>query len=362
MSNINLFNPYGLKLLNITPPISPKFSNYFNDLLIDSPQTATKNFDKSKTAKSGDISNILSRQKIRNMQNIPSPLTLDFIIPQKHQQRVNPTQKVQENLNDLGHKIDLKNTKLCVYHASGFCVHGKNCLYAHGNAQLVDQKFTGPIDAINNQNIYKTRLCNKYLKYNFCTKGKMCTFAHGIEELHVKNGNYGNYEKFTNLNSNFYFPPVASKDLVETGFKHPVSYNSVSENTTENLSKKNDEKIKVRAQNTRDNLPEDSTKYELANSIQNLEVEIYKYILETKTTPDWPNLLQDLTNYIKIYNFLSLDLEQLPKKDFSIGDVICLKSVKDKLQKDAKFIDKIENIKKLIFKEKNVNFFFLKKQ
>ncbi|CAG8597750.1 8289_t:CDS:2 [Ambispora gerdemannii] len=85
----------------------------------------------------------------------------------------------------------LYKTRLCErFETEGFCPYGTKCTFAHGTAELrerplIEEKTgTPPISKDGPENpLYKTRLCERFIKENFCQYGPKCNFAHGEQEL-----------------------------------------------------------------------------------------------------------------------------------------------------------------------------------
>ncbi|KAI8835547.1 eIF4-gamma/eIF5/eIF2-epsilon-domain-containing protein [Chytridium lagenaria] len=85
----------------------------------------------------------------------------------------------------------LYKTRLCErYETEGTCPYGGRCTFAHGTTELRDrasfggeheQKGDGPENPL-----YKTRLCERFIKENFCQYGPRCNFAHNPDELRTR--------------------------------------------------------------------------------------------------------------------------------------------------------------------------------
>jgi len=65
----------------------------------------------------------------------------------------------------------LTKTKLCDFHASGYCHRGASCTYAHGKAELKPMP-----------DLFKTRCCTEFFRRGACPSGNSCKFAHSREE------------------------------------------------------------------------------------------------------------------------------------------------------------------------------------
>lgn len=74
-------------------------------------------------------------------------------------------------LEELQRPPDLRKTRLCRLHAVGGC-RDKTCQFAHGRGEL---RATGQF--------FKRSLC-KFYQAGRCRNGARCRFAHGAEELH----------------------------------------------------------------------------------------------------------------------------------------------------------------------------------
>ncbi|KAJ1529043.1 nudix (nucleoside diphosphate linked moiety X)-type motif 2, partial [Nowakowskiella sp. JEL0078] len=97
----------------------------------------------------------------------------------------------QQNNIDLKkqpvHDNQLFKTRLCErFETDGFCPYGNRCTFAHGTVELRDRSTYGgeaeKKDAVENL-LYKTRLCERFMKENFCQYGPRCNFAHSLREL-----------------------------------------------------------------------------------------------------------------------------------------------------------------------------------
>ncbi|KAL4485442.1 hypothetical protein ABPG72_008310 [Tetrahymena utriculariae] len=67
--------------------------------------------------------------------------------------------------------IDLKKTKMCANFASGNCMKGDQCSFAHSEAELKQKP-----------DLNKTKLCEEFEKNKVCNN-ESCCFAHGIDDL-----------------------------------------------------------------------------------------------------------------------------------------------------------------------------------
>ncbi|KAJ3325490.1 nudix (nucleoside diphosphate linked moiety X)-type motif 2 [Blyttiomyces sp. JEL0837] len=100
----------------------------------------------------------------------------------------------------------LYKTRLCErFETEGSCPYGVRCTFAHGTAELRDRSTFGgehdgtasptattpgvsvpvgttPTTAAENP-LYKTKLCERFMKENFCQYGPRCNFAHSQAEL-----------------------------------------------------------------------------------------------------------------------------------------------------------------------------------
>ncbi|CAG8433359.1 1568_t:CDS:2 [Diversispora eburnea] len=126
----------------------------------------------------------------------------------------------------------LYKTRLCErFETEGFCPYGPKCTFAHGTVELRErpageEKIDAPLTAKDGPDnpLYKTRLCERFMKENFCQYGPKCNFAHGEEELRER-PNAGR----ENLESDSPEPhPPTNK------YQHPhYRQNNPSENDTE---------------------------------------------------------------------------------------------------------------------------------
>jgi len=111
--------------------------------------------------------------------------------------------------NDMGmqqqpqQENHLYKTRLCErFEAEGTCPYGNKCHFAHGTAELrrMPQQQPSYDDQYMNQHqqppqnnnpLYKTRLCERFMNEHYCQYGSKCTFAHGPEELRGRQNDMG---------------------------------------------------------------------------------------------------------------------------------------------------------------------------
>ncbi|KAL7319257.1 hypothetical protein PS15m_002415 [Mucor circinelloides] len=123
--------------------------------------------------------------------------------PQPHQQQQQqqisspstPQQTQQQN-------SPLYKTRLCErFETEGSCPYGPKCNFAHGIVELRGRITGDPsnqqqyqqdknddrinVDSNGNQ-LFKTKLCEKFMKDKFCQYGPKCHFAHGEDELKTR--------------------------------------------------------------------------------------------------------------------------------------------------------------------------------
>ncbi|KAK4515685.1 Glycerol-3-phosphate/dihydroxyacetone phosphate acyltransferase [Mucor velutinosus] len=120
--------------------------------------------------------------------------------PQQQQQQQipspSPSQQTQQQNSPL------YKTRLCErFETEGSCPYGPKCNFAHGVVELRGRT-TGDasnqqqhqqdksddrinVDSNGNQ-LFKTKLCEKFMKDKFCQYGPKCHFAHGEEELKTR--------------------------------------------------------------------------------------------------------------------------------------------------------------------------------
>ncbi|KAI8838969.1 hypothetical protein BC829DRAFT_404125 [Chytridium lagenaria] len=116
----------------------------------------------------------------------------------------------------------LYKTRLCErYETEGTCPYGARCTFAHGTTELRDratfggdqeQKGEGPENPL-----YKTRLCERFIKENFCQYGPRCNFAHNPEELRTRPASLGSTA------SDVVGPTAAADEVREVAQKQPAS-------------------------------------------------------------------------------------------------------------------------------------------
>eukprot|EP00930_Biecheleria_cincta_P068977 TRINITY_DN56793_c0_g1_i1.p1 TRINITY_DN56793_c0_g1~~TRINITY_DN56793_c0_g1_i1.p1 ORF type:complete len:264 (-),score=65.71 TRINITY_DN56793_c0_g1_i1:449-1240(-) len=74
-------------------------------------------------------------------------------------------------------RIELfKGTRLCKFNAMGRCKRGRDCKFAHSEANVKEQP-----------DFSKTRLCQEFVETGFCRHREHCKFAHGKDELRSRN-------------------------------------------------------------------------------------------------------------------------------------------------------------------------------
>jgi len=107
--------------------------------------------------------------------------------------------------NDMGMQQQQENhlykTKLCErFEAEGTCPYGNKCHFAHGTAELrrvppqpsyEDQFMNQHQQMQQNNPLYKTRLCERFMNEHYCQYGPKCIFAHGPEELRGRQNEMG---------------------------------------------------------------------------------------------------------------------------------------------------------------------------
>ncbi|KAI9017449.1 eIF4-gamma/eIF5/eIF2-epsilon-domain-containing protein [Gaertneriomyces semiglobifer] len=83
----------------------------------------------------------------------------------------------------------LYKTRLCErFETEGHCPYGSRCTFAHGQVELRDRP-AGQEDVPDTRKdgptspLYKTRLCERFMKDGFCQYGPRCNFAHSESEL-----------------------------------------------------------------------------------------------------------------------------------------------------------------------------------
>ncbi|KAG9300779.1 hypothetical protein G9A89_023577 [Geosiphon pyriformis] len=95
----------------------------------------------------------------------------------------------------------LYKTRLCErFETEGFCPYGSKCTFAHGTDELRERPLTEDKPGLPTMTkdgpenpLYKTRLCERFIKENFCQYGPKCNFAHGEKELREQKHHPPNY-------------------------------------------------------------------------------------------------------------------------------------------------------------------------
>ncbi|CAJ0645447.1 8610_t:CDS:2 [Entrophospora sp. SA101] len=117
-----------------------------------------------------------------NLKNLNMALPLES---QRHAISRQRFEHVRENLSQLDNP--LYKTRLCErFETEKFCPYGPKCTFAHGAGELrerlvvpVEEKSSLPTVKDGPENpLYKTRLCERFMKENFCQYGPKCNFAH----------------------------------------------------------------------------------------------------------------------------------------------------------------------------------------
>ncbi|CAE8613475.1 unnamed protein product [Polarella glacialis] len=97
-------------------------------------------------------------------------------------------------IRDYNNNIDNYNynnngnfkTRGCIPHYRGACSHGRQCSFAHSEAELLNNNNNN-----NNQNNFKPEMCKNLIRGN-CSFGFQCSFAHSEPELFPYNNNNNN--------------------------------------------------------------------------------------------------------------------------------------------------------------------------
>lgn len=79
----------------------------------------------------------------------------------------------------------LYKTRLCErFETEGYCPYDGKCTFAHGTTELrerladaVEDKPSPKIESNDGNNLFKTRLCERYMKGMFCQYGPKCNFG-----------------------------------------------------------------------------------------------------------------------------------------------------------------------------------------
>nr|CAG8581482.1 1680_t:CDS:2 [Entrophospora candida] len=118
---------------------------------------------------------------------------LNVALPLESQRHAISRQRFEHVLSQLDNP--LYKTRLCErFETEKFCPYGPKCTFAHGAGELrerlvvpVEEKSSLPTVKDGPENpLYKTRLCERFMKENFCQYGPKCNFAHGEHELKEK--------------------------------------------------------------------------------------------------------------------------------------------------------------------------------
>ncbi|CAJ0645451.1 8613_t:CDS:2 [Entrophospora sp. SA101] len=110
---------------------------------------------------------------------------LNMALPLESQRHAISRQRFEHVLSQLDNP--LYKTRLCErFETEKFCPYGPKCTFAHGAGELrerlvvpVEEKSSLPTVKDGPENpLYKTRLCERFMKENFCQYGPKCNFAH----------------------------------------------------------------------------------------------------------------------------------------------------------------------------------------
>ncbi|CAG8478157.1 23023_t:CDS:2 [Rhizophagus irregularis] len=109
----------------------------------------------------------------------------------------------------------LYKTRLCErFETEGYCPYGTKCTFAHGTVELRERPANVEEKTDNSSTVkdgpenplYKTRLCERFMKENFCQYGPKCNFAHGEHELRDRpnaiRGDNGSEPRLNGVNNN----------------------------------------------------------------------------------------------------------------------------------------------------------------
>ncbi|CAH1765056.1 4585_t:CDS:2 [Entrophospora sp. SA101] len=116
----------------------------------------------------------------------------------RNDKKNNTADRIESNLKNLNMALPLESqlsqldnplykTRLCErFETEKFCPYGPKCTFAHGAGELrerlvvpVEEKSSLPTVKDGPENpLYKTRLCERFMKENFCQYGPKCNFAH----------------------------------------------------------------------------------------------------------------------------------------------------------------------------------------
>ncbi|KAK9729070.1 hypothetical protein K7432_000583 [Basidiobolus ranarum] len=142
--------------------------------------------------------------RLKNM-NIALPLDSQRQMISRQRQDQRPEQRYDQRERSRTEKLlstspnsanndnPLYKTRLCErFETEGFCPYGPKCTFAHGIVELKEKKpqtnekpstVESKIKESNDNPLYKTKLCERFMKENFCQYGPKCNFAHGRDEL-----------------------------------------------------------------------------------------------------------------------------------------------------------------------------------
>ncbi|RUS20858.1 hypothetical protein BC937DRAFT_94181 [Endogone sp. FLAS-F59071] len=170
------------------------------------------NRDRSHGGMGGGHTNDGAESKLRNM-NVALPLdsqrqamSRQRMETQREQRQNRPDRNGKDGKDSQAQMTPFENplykTRLCErFETEAYCPYGPKCTFAHGTTELRERPQEAAEKAQANglaankdgpeNPLYKTRLCERFMKENFCQYGPKCNFAHGLSELRER-PNFGN--------------------------------------------------------------------------------------------------------------------------------------------------------------------------
>jgi hypothetical protein len=164
-------------------------------------QTSTTESPSAAPATIDGVANVRSHFKGLNITSMPdSPRPANFFVHRQsddrdfrssdhyageHHSRGTVTGEHEDKNSKSPSANPLYKTRLCErFETEGYCPYEGKCTFAHGTKELrertaaeqEDDKPSGRADMGEN-NLFKTRLCERFMKGNFCQYGPKCNFG-----------------------------------------------------------------------------------------------------------------------------------------------------------------------------------------
>ena len=97
-------------------------------------------FEKMKQEDSPSLNTLSSSLSSPDVKPVEKYITFQPLAKEKRE--IKNLQKIGDGC--LEDELVYRKTRLCQYYAKGYCVHGKDCRYAHGENELIPQPTKNP--------------------------------------------------------------------------------------------------------------------------------------------------------------------------------------------------------------------------